>query len=179
MHKIKHKLWAKLTMFFVFVISAVVLCFSTLAVIYFADKNAYFDGGASVKNEILEQSLYNKLNDISNALQYNAPYGEFARGEAAAKEHENESSAVSEPTVSASKNKLSVITDSAGKADSARIYEYNSLPEEEIREYLDRRFSSEATNLSVTIKDSEERFYLKTLKFRIPISKQALLLRLI
>ena len=62
---IKGKLGAKLVAMFLFVISAVVLVASAIALIYLFEEDAFFDDGEQLVESVRESSLNNKMSDIT------------------------------------------------------------------------------------------------------------------
>ena len=79
MNGIKGKLWAKLTAIILFMISAAVLVLSIVSVAIMLEFNVFFDGGQSLSDYILDQSVRNKLTDITDAIGYYEPFGEYAQ----------------------------------------------------------------------------------------------------
>lgn len=71
---IKGKLGAKLFAMFLFVISAVVLVGSGLAIIYLIVEDAFFDNGQKISMDVRESCLENKLSDISADISHWGPF---------------------------------------------------------------------------------------------------------
>lgn len=72
---IKGKLGAKLVAIFLFVISAVVLAASVLALIYLIEEDAFFDDGHQLSDDIRQSCLQNKLNDVTADIMHFEPFG--------------------------------------------------------------------------------------------------------
>lgn len=72
---IKGKLGAKLIAMFLFVISAVVLAGSCLAVMYLIEEDAFFDNGQRLSTDIRESCLRNKLVDITEDISHWGTFG--------------------------------------------------------------------------------------------------------
>lgn len=72
---IKGKLGAKLVAIFLFVISAVVLAASVLALVYLIEEDAFFDDGYQLSDDIRQSCLQNKLNDITADIMHFEPFG--------------------------------------------------------------------------------------------------------
>ncbi len=75
---IKGKLGAKLVAMFLFVISAVVLVASAIALIYLFVEDAFFDDGQQLLESVRESSLNNKMSDIVIDIRHCMPFGEPA-----------------------------------------------------------------------------------------------------
>lgn len=75
---IKGKLGAKLVAMFLFVISAVVLVASAIALIYLFEEDAFFDDGEQLVESVRESSLNNKMSDITFDIRHWMPFGEPA-----------------------------------------------------------------------------------------------------
>lgn len=75
MNGIKGKLWVKFTVIIVFVVSVVFAACSSIALLYIADQDAFFDDGNSIKSNVLRSSLSNKMYNIVDSIGFFEPFG--------------------------------------------------------------------------------------------------------
>ena len=83
---IKGKLGAKLVAIFLFVISAVVLAASVLALVYLIEEDSFFDNGHQLSDDIRQFCLRNELNSMAADISHFEPLGSPAYLSAVSKE---------------------------------------------------------------------------------------------
>lgn len=74
MNGIKGKLWAKLLAFVVFLVSVLALTASCAVVIYLGATDSFFDGGKSMREDVLYEVLRSKMYNIQGAVSFYTPY---------------------------------------------------------------------------------------------------------
>lgn len=150
---IKGKLGAKLVAMFLFVISAVVLVASAIALIYLFEEDAFFDDGQRLLESVHESSLNNKMNDISFDIRHWMPFGEPAELT------EDEGSAVMTEAVDEdAKLKAESSWGITNRTEKIVKEQKKPLSSEDISSasgYLDYAFSNENSNVSIEIYNSE------------------------
>lgn len=137
MNGIKGKLWFKLAAMFVFVISAVAIAGSLVAVVYMADSDIFIDNGMSLNESVLESSLDNKMSELVYAMLSYQPYDLWTDKE--------------EP-------------DSAGSGEDfdRRVLSSDSI--KDFANYLDMAYGKENSNLYIEIFNSESELIYSSTK---------------
>ncbi len=150
---IKGKLGAKLVAMFLFVISAVVLAASVIALIYLFEEDAFFDDGQRLLESVHESSLHNKLDGISSDLVYWMPFGEPVELSEA-----ESSEAATEDADADAELKATFNWQSQIREEKIVKVEEKPLGSEDITSaagFLDYAYSKDNSNLSIEIYNSE------------------------
>ncbi len=150
---IKGKLGAKLVAMFLFVISAVVLVASAIALIYLFEEDAFFDDGEQLVESVRESSLNNKMSDITFDIRHWMPFGEPAE-----LPEDEGSTAMTEADDEDAKLKAETSWSITSRTEKIVKEQKNPLSSEDISSavgFLNHAYSKDNTNISIEIYNSE------------------------
>lgn len=173
---IKGKLGAKLVAIFLFVISAVVLAASVLALVYLIEEDSFFDNGHQLSDDIRQFCLRNELNSMAADISHFEPLGSPAYLSAVSEEEIEEETP--QYTWQPAADSELVMDNSKEETETSKFQTTKNLPISSEDFYdaagqLDHAYPKNESNISISVYNSAGELVYNNFELKSPYLTQS------